>query len=416
MKNLFFILLGLGIGIIGTVALHDDLQLFADMGGMEQISARLKLNKVKTNTGSWMQTTDQLYAKFDTVFGLLSKYYYDKQHIDQKKMLENALKGYVDALGDPFTTYLTTDESKMFNEEMQGSQEFEGIGAVVTKKSDGIMIEEVIKDSPSYKADLKALDMILEINGSGTQSLWLQEAVQKIRGPKQTIVVLKIFRASEKKIFDVSVTREKITVPSVKAEEITYSGKNLLKLDILIIGDDTKKLLRQILTQHDSKNVDGVILDLRGNGGGYLPVSVDVASFFIPKGKVVVSSKYTVFPEEIFTSFGYGDLEGKPVVVLMDAMTASASEIIALALKNSIGAKLVGTKTFGKGSIQTVQQMSEGGLLKYTIGKRYPSTGANVDKVGIMPDVEVNMDREIKIASGDIQLEVARQELFKMIK
>jgi carboxyl-terminal processing protease len=128
-----------------------------------------------------MQTTDQLYTKFDTIFALLSKYYYDKPHLDQKKMLEQALKGYVDAIGDPFTTYMTTEETKMFNQEMQGSQEFEGIGAVVTKKSDGIMIEEIIKDSPAYKADLKALDLILEINGSGTQSLGLQEAVQKIR-------------------------------------------------------------------------------------------------------------------------------------------------------------------------------------------------------------------------------------------
>jgi carboxyl-terminal processing protease len=203
-------------------------------------------------------------------------------------------------------------------------------------------------------------------------------------------VLLKIFRESEKKIMDVSVTRQKINVPSVEAENIPYSGKNLLKLELSIIGDDTKKMLTQVLAQHDLKKTDGVIVDLRGNGGGYLPVAVDVASFFIPKGVTVVTSKYSVFPEENLTSFGYGDLEKKPVIVLVDAMTASASEIIALALKNSVGAKLVGTKTFGKGSIQTVQQMSEGGLLKYTIGKRYPSTGANVDKIGIVPDVEVS--------------------------
>lgn len=364
-----------------------------------------------------MQTTNQLYTKFDTIFALLSKYYYDKPHLDQKKMLEQALKGYVDAIGDPFTTYMTTEETKMFNQEMQGSQEFEGIGAVVTKKSDGIMIEEIIKDSPAYKADLRALDIILEINGSGTQSLGLQEAVQKIRGPKDSLVLLKILRESEKKIMDVSVTRQKINVPSVEAENYVYSGKNLLKLELSIIGDDTKKMLRQVLAQQNLKNTDGIILDLRGNGWGYLPVAVDVASFFLPKGQPVTTSKYSVFPEEVFTSFGYGDLQGKPVVVLTDGMTASASEIIALALKNSVGAKLVGTKTFGKGSIQTVQQMSEGWLLKYTIGKRYPSTGDNVDKIGIMPDVEVTFwTGYSKALSGDIQLEAGKGELLKMIQ
>jgi carboxyl-terminal processing protease len=207
-----------------------------------------------------------MYHKFETIFGLLSKYYYDKPHLDQSKMIESALKGYVDAIGDPFTTYLTSDETKLFNQEMQGSQEFEGIGAVVTKKSEGIMIEEVIKDSPAYVADLRALDIILEINGSGTQSLGLQEAVQKIRGPKESIVLLKIMRESEKKIFDVSVTRQKINVPSVEAESYSYSGKNFLKLELSIIGDDTKKMLRQVLAQHDLKKTDGIILDLRGNG------------------------------------------------------------------------------------------------------------------------------------------------------
>lgn len=417
MKNIFFLLLWLGLGILLTVVFRDDIQLFADMGGMQQIATRLKLNRL-AGSSSWsgMQTTDQLYSKFDTIFGLLSKYYYDQPHLNQKKMLENALKGYVDAIGDPFTTYLTTDESKMFNQEMQGSQEFEGIGAVVTKKSDAIMIEEVIKDSPAFQANLKPLDLILEINGSGTQNLWLQEAVEKIRGPKESIVLLKIFRESEKKVIDVSVTRQKINVPSVKTQNIVFSGKNLLQLELSIIWDDTKKMLRQVLAQQDIRTIDGVILDLRGNGWGYLPVAVEVASFFLPKDMPVVTSKYSVFPEEQFYSFGYADLQDKPVVVLTDAMTASASEIIALALKNSIHAKLVGTKTFGKGSIQTVQEMSEWGLLKYTIGKRYPSTGSNVDKIGIIPDVEIKMEAWTKALSGDLQLSGAVLELYKMMQ
>ena len=145
----------------------------------------------------------------------------------------------------------------------------------------------------------------MEIGGTGTQNIGLQDAVKLIRGPKNSLVILKIYRDSEKKIFDVSVARAKVSVPSLKATEITYSGKNFLNLELSIFADDTKMLLRQAFAQHDPRKFDGVLLDLRGNGGGYLPVAVDVASFFLKKGLPVVSSKYALFPDEIFTSFGY---------------------------------------------------------------------------------------------------------------
>lgn len=162
------------------------------------------------------------------------------------------------------------------------------------------------------------------------------------------------------------MTRDTIDVPSVTASILTGSENNILYLVVAIFGEDTIIKLRQELLQL-SGSYEGIILDLRGNGGGYLPTAVELASFFLPEKEVVTTAKYAIFPDEVFTSEGYGNFQGKPLVVLVDGLSASASEIVAGALHERADAVLVGTKTFGKGSIQTIQPLSDGSLLKYTI-------------------------------------------------
>lgn len=367
-----------------------------------------------TLTSSWSEIKRQ---KFSQLYDLLQTQFYNKDSIDPAKMQENALKWFIDALGDPYTVYLTPEENAQFGEDMQGVKNFEGIGAIVTKKEDGVLIEEVLKGHPAFQAGIKPLDVVLEIDGEPTQPLTLLEAVDKIRGPRGTEVTLTIYRENEAKIMDIVVTREAISVPSVKDEIVQIDDKQILYTEILSFGDDTRKIFEELLTMYQSVEIDGVIMDLRGNGGGYLPIAIELASFFIPKGKLITTAKYSTYPDEEYTSLGFGDLEGKPLIVLIDGMSASASEILAAALKYHANALLIGVNTFGKGSIQTLHEIADGSSLKYTIGSRYTPTGETVNEKGVLPDIELEFDSDTYLSWGiDNQLERAKEEMMKLIK
>ncbi len=356
-------------------------------------------------------------AKYQSLFDLLQSQYYHKDQIDQTKMQENALKWFVDALGDPYTVYLTPTENNLFDEEMQGSKNFEGIGAVVTKKEDGVLVEEVLKWHPAFQAGIKPLDVIIEIEGEPTQALGLNEAVEKIRWPKGTTVTLTIYRESEAKIMDIEVTREAINVPSAKGEIINVNGHDVLYVEILTFGDDTTKVFGDIINAYQKDAYDWIIVDLRGNGGGYLPIAVEIASYFIPKWEIVTTAKYSTYPTEEYKSEGYGDLEDLPLVVLVDNLSASASEILAAALDQQANAVLVGDTTFGKGSIQTLHEIDDWSSLKYTIWAWYTPAGTNVDKVWLTPDVAVEFDSAMYLSGWvDAQLDAAKSEIGKLLK
>jgi carboxyl-terminal processing protease len=176
------------------------------------------------------------------------------------------------------------------------------------------------------------------------------------------------------------------------------------------------KFVEKTLTELKTQKVQGIILDLRGNGWGLLPVAVQIASHFIPEGKLVVSTKYTTFEDETLLSEGYADYQNLPMVVLVDWLTASAGEIIALALKEQIGAQLVGTQTFGKWSIQTIDEFDDGASLKYTVGKRYTPNGKNIDITWAAPDILVDFDSDAYMHNAiDTQLEKGKQVLGTMI-
>lgn len=355
------------------------------------------------------------YGKYALIYQLLEDNYYDSELIDIEQMRENALKWFVDALGDPYTVYLTNTENELFDEELQWTQNFEGIGAVVVKKDNGILIEELIKGGPAFKAGIKPLDLILEVDGEPTEPLSLHEAVMQIRGPKWTEVILTIFREQANEVLEVPVVRDEINVPSVRSESFSVSWADLQYIEVAVFGNDTKRSFADAVDQVDEQT-DGLILDLRGNGGGYLPIAVDLASFFVDKGEVVTTARYTTFPEEVYTSKGYGGVSDIPVVVLIDGISASASEILAAALDEHIWAVLMGTQTFGKWSIQTLFDLQDGSTLKYTIGKWYTPTDENIDREGLQPDIVVEFDGE-GYASGavDNQLEAAKAELVRLL-
>lgn len=359
-----------------------------------------------TQFASWSQLT----TRVSELYELLDSAYYHNEDLDIEKMQHKALKWFVDAIWDPYTVYLTPEENTVFDEWMQGSQNFEWIGAIVTDAEEGVMIEWILKWSPAFEAWLEPLDIIIQIQWELTKPLWLNEAVQKIRGPKDTPVTLTILRSwSDEPIFDVDVIRGSISVPSAEAELIERDGKRIVFMTISIFWDDTMRVIRNELRQLGitaNSELDGVILDLRGNGWWYLPVSVDVASMFLPKNEIVTTAKYSIFEDEIFKSQWYKIIPDVPVVVLVDGLSASASEIVALALQERDDAQVIGVQSFGKWSIQSVQPANDWSSLKLTIWRRYSPSDKTIDEIGITPDQEVMFDLEQYLENEtDTQLE-----------
>ncbi|MCF7835494.1 S41 family peptidase [Candidatus Gracilibacteria bacterium] len=357
------------------------------------------------------------YGRFDEVMRILQENYYNSEILlsGESKMIDGALRAYVDAIDDPYTVYMDSDQGSGFTSDLKGENDFEGIGAYIMKKDYYILVEEIVKNSPAFKSGLKPLDRIVMIDSGYVENLSIDEAVSKIRGPQGSQVNLLIERYDRddnRTILNKTVTRDKVSVPSVVSEVIDYNGNKIGYLEIYIVGEETENLLEKEIIDLKQNNIDGIILDLRGNGGGFLPIAVEIASHFIPNNELVVSAQYKNFPYEKFYSKGYQTLQGLPVVVLIDGMTASAGEIIAMSMREKIGAILIGTQTFGKGSIQTVKEFQDNSLLKYTIGKWYSPDGKNIDEVGIAPDVVVEFDADKYQSDGfDNQMEEAKEIL-----
>jgi carboxyl-terminal processing protease len=212
------------------------------------------------------------------------------------------------------------------------------------------------------------------------------------------------------------VLRDKVLVPSVTSEIFTWKNK-IWYINISIIWEETEKLLKQNINDFKNQNIKWIILDLRWNWWWLLPIAVEISSHFVPKDKVIVTAKYKIFNDEIYSSKWYSDLQNIPIVILVDWMTASAWEIIALALQEQIWAKLVWTQTFGKWSIQTMEEFTDTTSLKYTIWKRYSPSNKNIDKIWITPDYIIEFDKDKYIKDKiDNQLEKTKEVINQLIK
>jgi carboxyl-terminal processing protease len=282
------------------------------------------------------------YSSVNQVYRILNKDFDGK--LDQKKLIEGLKTGMVEASGDPYTEYFNPSDAKDFNNQLTGS--ITGIGAELgSNDQNNIVIVSPLDGYPAAKAGLKPKDIVAAINGQTTQGMSIDAAVKKIRGNAGTSVTLTIVRGSAKP-FDVAITREKITVPSVKSEIVNNIGY----MKINQFTADTASLAKKAAQDFKDKNVKGVVVDLRGDPGGYLKAAVQVSSLWLDDGKTVVQERrgQTVVGTEQAT--GDNILKGIPTVVLIDEGSASASEITAGALHDSGAATLVGTKSFGKGS------------------------------------------------------------------
>lgn len=324
-------------------------------------------------------------------------------NIDTSALLDGARHGLVDAIGDPYTVFLNTDEAKEFDSDLSGR--FEGIGAELSKVGGILTITGVIGDSPAQQAGLKIDDHITKINGEETASLTVGQAVQKIRGPKGTSIKLTIARDETSR--DYSIVRSTITTDSVKWEVLDGS---VGYMRITRFSDDTTRLARKAAEEFKTKGVSRVLLDLRGNGGGLLTAAQEVAGIWL-KDKVVVTERSGGQVTNTLRSGNSPILEGIQTIVLVDGASASASEIVAGALKDNGAATLMGEKTYGKGSVQVVLDLGDGSKLKVTVARWYTPNGKNIHGEGITPDKVVEQTEAATTAGQDLQKEAALQTL-----
>ena len=323
------------------------------------------------------------------VYRELKKNYDGK--LSDEQLIAGAKKGLAESVGDPYTVYFTADEAEEFLGDLEGT--FEGIGAELGKEDGNLIIVSPIKGSPAEKAGLRAGDVIATVNDEESIGWSVEKAVSVIRGEKGTTVRLGVIRDS--KPLEISVVRGTISVPSVEAE--VKDGVGIISIS-RFSRDETTILTRKAAQNFLDQGVKSIVLDLRGNGGGYLQPAVEIASLWMKNKTVLTERKGGKVTETLRTS-GDSPLSGIKTVVLVDGYSASASEILAGALRDNGAAQLVGTQTFGKGVVQDVRDLSDGGTLKVTIASWYTPNGQNLSKEGIKPDFEV------KLSGEDIQKE-----------
>lgn len=350
---------------------------------------------------------------FWEVWQIVERDYLDSTKIDYNKMIDGAISGMVWGLDDPYTAYLPPEDNERAEEDLAGS--FYGVG-IELGYIDGIVgIIAPITGSPAERAGVKAGDMILHVKDVATgldeeTSTWtLDKAVQNIRGPKGSPVVLTLFQPGDSDSREVEIIRDEIIVESVTYEFIEREGRSLAHLKLNRFGDRTQsewdKAVAAILDKWNRQEIDGLILDLRNNPGGYFDVSISIASDFIKTGTIV--SQKSKYNQKDFSSSGKARLAQVPTVILVNKGSASSSEIVAAALRDDREIKLIGEQTFGKGTVQERRELSNGGGLHVTVGRWLTPAGSWINDSGLAVDIEVDQDYETEI---DEILERAIQE------
>jgi carboxyl-terminal processing protease len=314
----------------------------------------------------------------------------------EERRIYGAIKGMVDSEQDPYTTFFTPEEASSFETEIKGS--FDGIGMEVGKKDGIITVISPISGSPAEKAGIKTGDKIVKINDTTTLDIGVDEAVKIIRGPKGTFVNIQVYREGVEKPIDFKIMRDTIQLPTLDKSYDKNTGVYTIK--IYSFSEQVNILFKNAMKEFVSTNSDKLIIDLRGNPGGYLEAAVDISSYFVPGGKVIVSQDYGSKQKiEQLRSLGYNLLANKKVkvVVLVDGGSASASEIVAGALQDHKVATVIGEKTFGKGSVQEYIKVTDKTGLKITIARWLTPNGSSISVSGLVPDIEVKKDENTKL-------------------
>jgi carboxyl-terminal processing protease len=345
-----------------------------------------------------------------SVWRLLLTHYIHPEDLQVEPMLYGAVAGMVEAVGDPYSVFMTPSENQEFRQGLNGK--LEGIGAELTLRENSVLIVAPIKGSPAARAGLLPGDEILEVDGVPTAGKSLNEVVSAIRGEKGTAVTLTIHREGEEGIRTVRITRDSIDIPSVEHERKETASGAVGYIAINQFADHTNTEVERALQELLSEPIDGIILDVRFNGGGYLDRAVDLASMFLRQGKVVSVARKEGEPEAHYVHGRPIDTQ-TPLVVLINEGSASASEIMAGALQDHKRATIIGKKSFGKGTVQEIFDLPGGASLRVTVAKWLTPSGRDLGKEGVDPDIVVERTPQDMEEERDPQLDRAMEWIFE---
>jgi len=409
----WIILLALG-GLIGAVIIFSAgiavgraySEIEDDLSGLT-IPLPLSQTRTPPPTGTTIpiptpsDEVDALFEPFWAAWEILHDEFVD-QPVDDAELMRGAIRGMLDSLGDEHTSYMDPDEYMQANIPLDGS--YEGIGAWVDPDAEFLTIVSPMQDSPAERAGLKPGDEIVAVDGEDMTGVDGNLVIRRVLGPAGTTVRLTIHREGEPELFDVEIVRERIVIPSIESEMLEG---DIAYIHLLQFGTDATDDLRAALKTLLAQNPRGLILDLRFNGGGFLTTAIEVTSEFIAEGVIMVE-QFGDGSEQIYEADPGGLATEIPLVVLVNAGSASASEIVAGAIQDYERGLLVGETTFGKGSVQSwIPLPHDNGAVRVTIGRWYTPEGRQIHQIGLTPDIEIIPTDEDIEADRDVQLEKA---------
>lgn len=351
------------------------------------------------------------FSLFWKVWDTLKTKYVDNSNLNAQNLVYGAIKGMLKATGDPYTTFFDPEETKSFAEDIEGS--FEGIGAELGMKDNILTIIAPLENSPAERAGLRAGDKIIKIGEKTTTDMNVYEAVDLIRGEKGTEIKLTIFRQGDKDSQEIKIIRDVIEIKSVKLE---FKENNIAYLKINKFGEETAKEFDRAINEIILKDSKGLVLDLRNNPGGLLDRTITIASRLMPKGKTIVIEEDGHGKRNYLNTIGGNKLSSLPTAILINEGSASAAEILAGAMHDNRGVKLIGKKTFGKGSVQELINFPKFSSAKITIAKWLTPNGDYIMEKGISPDIEINYTDDDFNNNKDPQLDKAIETIKEELK
>lgn len=342
------------------------------------------------------------FRMFWNVWSLLQTNYVDKGKLDSQKMLYGAIDGLVKSVGDPYTSFFPPKESEQFAQQIKGA--FGGVGIELGQRDGVLTVIAPIKDSPAERAGILAGDKIYKIDGKSTEGMDVSGAVDIIRGEQGTAVTLTIVRESLKEPKDFKLLRDTIKIPAVAWKML---DNNIAYVQVFVFNQNVDSEFKKAATEIAGSSAKRIILDLRNNPGGLLDSAVDLSGFFLDKDKVVTIQREGTGKETIYRTQRNAIIKDYPLVVIVNKGSASASEILAGALRDNRGATIVGETSFGKGSVQDIFPLDKGSSIKITFAKWFTPNGTSINENGIKPDVEVKRTEEDFNNKKDPQLDKA---------
>lgn len=357
---------------------------------------------------NYLAVTKDLKKVVDTYYAIVDNYYGE---LDRDKLIDGAVEGMISSVGDTFTSYSDTDSTSSFDETINGS--YEGIGCTVATLEDGtISVIDMFENSPSYKAGLKVGDIILKVDGESYEGKNSNDISNYIKNSGKSKIVLTVKRDNEEK--DISINLSKVEIPHVSGKVIEQDSKKIGYIKISLFASNSYKQFKNKLDELEKSNIDDLIIDVRDNSGGYLSSVTDICNLFLDKGKVIYQledSKGKVKKKDTTKEKRKYD-----IVVLINGGSASASEILASAIKESYGGDIVGTNSYGKGTVQQTKKLLDGSMIKYTTQKWLTPDGNSINEVGVTPTKVVELNEEYfnnPTTENDNQLQEAINIIIK---